>query len=252
MRCSAGRSAWWHATRVLWVVIPVSVSVGGCGDGSTEPEPVEDDVVSIEGLVAHYSLGGDATDGSGAGNHGAVVGSYQDGALVLGNNDTDHLSVPASVLDGAQDFSLGVWVRIDELRESDHHVLMNASAPGEPYGFLVSYRAFTESWFTQWAGGSRAFDRDATVEDGAWHHLTYVREGEIARAYLDGIEISAELVSGTALEVETGGLVFGQAPDAVAGGFDPALAWAGALDELRIYRRALTAEEATLLSSAGR
>jgi hypothetical protein len=54
------------------------------------------------------------------------------------------------------------------------------------------------------------------------------------------------------LDIAPGGLVFGQDQDTVGGGFEADESWAGAMDNLRIYNRALTATDVAALAQESR
>jgi hypothetical protein len=72
-----------------------------------------------------------------------------------------------------------------------------------------------------------------------------VREnGSIGRFYLDDQQIGDGVtVPIAAMNIAPGGLVLGQDQDSVGKDFDAGQSWAGDLDNLRIYNRALSRAE---------
>ncbi len=58
-----------------------------------------------------------------------------------------------------------------------------------------------------------------------------------------------ETVSGVAIALGPGGPLLGRDQDSVGGGFDATQSWAGDIDNVRIYNRALNQTEITALAS---
>jgi len=94
---------------------------------------------------------------------------------------------------------------------------------------------------------------DSTIEDGEWHHVTVTRSGTTGRLYLGGTQLGNPItVNGATLDIDPDGLIFGQDQDEVGGRFEADEAWAGAMDNLRIYNRALSASEVELVAAEPR
>jgi sialidase-1 len=81
------------------------------------------------------------------------------------------------------------------------------------------------------------------VNDGKWHHFVATLDGVNHRLYLDGVtQVAAVLVTNTALNTN---LFIGGPTQSVLTFFD------GAIDDVRIYNRALSEQEVTQLYSMG-
>lgn len=78
---------------------------------------------------------------------------------------------------------------------------------------------------------------EGTPCDGAWHHFALVDDGLTARSFIDGELTASAPSTGTLWQMDGKVLSIG---DHVVLGADP---WDGDLDELRVWRRALGAEE---------
>ena len=88
------------------------------------------------------------------------------------------------------------------------------------------------------------FAIDTTIEDLNWHHVAVTRRDSIAKLYIDGLRVGNEIsVSDSALAADPNGFIIGQDQDFVGGGFQAIQSWAGEIDNLRIYNRALTEQE---------
>jgi len=79
--------------------------------------------------------------------------------------------------------------------------------------------------------------------DGAWHHCAATFDGKVMRVYLDGREIGSLAREG---DISAGGAAAG-----CIGSSNGAECFQGCMDDLRIYREAISAQEVTGLYRAG-
>lgn len=84
----------------------------------------------------------------------------------------------------------------------------------------------------------------AQVLDGGWHHAAATFDGQVMRVYLDGVEIGAQKRAGVIA-------VNKDVPAFIASSSGTSEHLQGALDDLRIYQRALTAAEVRGLYDQG-
>jgi hypothetical protein len=220
---------------------------GTAGAGGTGGDPGPS--VPTEGLQAFLPFDGDAADQSGNGADGTLGGgATADGELLIGDNATDYLSLPSSVMDGLMDFTFAAWLRLDVVRDRDYEVISGANA-AEDNAVLLWYRERADEWlFGVSSNESYAFEMDSTIEDGDWHHLVLIRSETTGLLYMDGQPVGDPVtVDDATLEVDPGGLIFGQDQDEVGGGFQVDQGWVGAMDNMRIYDRALDVSEVALL-----
>jgi len=233
------------AIRLRHLVVFLLPLLFGCG-GKSSTAPT---AFPTQGLLAFLPFDTDASDQSGNGNDGTLLGgATASGMLVLGDNTDDCLSLPASTMDGLTDFTVAAWLRIDTLRNESHEIISAANA-AEDNDFDLWYREHTDEWAVGVNSGNEVISADTRIEDGGWHHVAITRTGGDLRLYQDGAASgSAVSQSAEALEIDPGGLIFGQDQDSVGGDFEADQCWAGAVDNLRIYDRALSASEIRKLS----
>ena len=220
-----------------------------CGDDapSTPGDPL------TQGLLAYYPFQGNVNDESGAGNHGLLLGgaSVQDGALVAGSNDTDALSLPASVMNGRGNFGVSGWVRMDTFHQYASQWISCATA-AESNNLGLYYNSNSQRWGIDILSDRLDFPVNAAMDDHDWHLITLSRNADTASLYVDRMFVGSLAVPAAVLTVDPGGFIVGQDQDSLGGGFSTDNSLAGAADDLRIYDRALDADDVALIHSVGR
>ncbi len=213
------------------------------------------------GLVAYYPFNGNANDESGNGNNGTVNGAIPTtdrfgnaNSAYRFNGVGDNIQVANQSLlnfESTQDFTICAWILCNSMQPGRYIVAKYDETHIASYGLGTG---FTD--------GSYSFIRDALtpdpndlvatrgtkkLDDGKWHHLlmTVTRNSKI-RFYVDGV---FELES-TSLGKVTGAL--NNPLPLTIGSMSPnSTGWArnfeGGIDDVRIYNRALSAQEITQL-----
>ncbi|MHC4699731.1 MAG: MBL fold metallo-hydrolase [Planctomycetota bacterium] len=85
---------------------------------------------------------------------------------------------------------------------------------------------------------TEALVSEFVITDGSWHHVGLVWDGSLRRLYADGAEVAADVGAIPALESASGGLHIGASENLEPAGF-----WRGLIDDVRIYRLALSTDE---------
>ncbi len=211
-------------------------------------------------LVAEYLFDGDASDNSGNNYDGTLLGgATANGFLQINDNNSDRLSLPYKVMDSLRDFSFSAWLKVDVIHTTPIHpaqTWISGARVGEDNAILIMYRDF-QSWDKIWWEiklNETTYDLaiDSTLHDMEWHYVVVLREGEIARLYIDGEQLGIGIsISDALLALSEGGLVIGQEIDLPGENFDPTQSWAGKIDEFRIHNYALEQEEIDSLYSVG-
>lgn len=81
----------------------------------------------------------------------------------------------------------------------------------------------------------------ANVNDGRWHHVAGAYDGSVARLYVDGVEDGSVETTGP-IATNTERIYLGENAEA------PGRQWSGLIDDVRIYSRALSADEIRYLA----
>ncbi|MDI6448663.1 LamG-like jellyroll fold domain-containing protein [Anaerobaca lacustris] len=213
------------------------------------PTPVDP---GTDGLVAYYPLDADATDASGNGLDGIVMGDTQptDGAAggaMLFDGDGDYIEVAHdAALDITGPISLSLWIRPDaedpEGQGTETAPMAKAGSAASPpwswqvrygWGSPKPYMAFTFNTSPRaWAYVGQ------NLEQGEWHHIACSADGETLTAYLNGL----------ATESTPMGAITSSPTPLLIGSDGWSSDWIGAIDEVAVYNRALSAEEMLYLA----
>lgn len=199
-----------------------------------------------DGLVGYWAGDGNADDGSGFGNHGVLFG---DVTFVLGragqafafDGDGDAMRASAAALPtGAADRTIAFWV------QSENYAVGNRFLAGWGDAADDAMSAIILGWFsapdripTFW-GFFNDLPADEPLTDGAWHHLVFTLAGTSATWFVDGGEVATGTVNGLDTPADT--------QFRLADAFSVMSNFAGSIDEVAVYDRALTPAEIETLA----
>ena len=255
------RGALESAASLNWVQTRVSHQPGPSASGPPHPNQKTGGTPGLGGLVLYLPFdkpdeNGVVHDASGAGNDGRVYGAtwVPDGKfggayhfsitnltdrIVIPNSDTlnpDNITVAAWVKAADRD---GFWNRIVD---KDYRNAYCLDLGGDYYGKI--HRGKLE--FETSRGAIEASGR--VLNDNKWHHVAAVYDGQTIRCYLDGTGPNHPVKTPGPLKKSTWDLCIGNS--VVDYGTGEFLAFDGLIDEVRIYNRALSADEIKTLATA--
>jgi hypothetical protein len=227
-------------------------------------------------LALHLRFDGDTTDSSGRNNNGTQQGSPTFVTGVIGSQALNYitatngttpvavtsasyvdLGTPADLLFGsATSFTIGLWIKLPTNSfGGDLPFIGNAINSMNNPGWVLGPTYYGGGW--QWCLGDSVSPNpntidvngaDGSINDGTWHNfvLTVDRTAKVANSYLDGMLMASRDIASLG-SVDTGSAVtVGQDPT----GLYPE-AGTATLDDLGIWRQALTPLEVTQIYSAG-
>lgn len=204
------------------------------------------------GLVGYWSLDevndGMTPDASGNGLHGAVRGAMPTAGRVGnalhfdGVGDEVTIGNPA-VLGFTGTISIAAWCKPEGLSGFRNIVVhgFTLDTPGEVYLRTHDDRYEGGSWDGADHGASRVV---AAGDENAWVHIASVYDGTTWRLYRNAVEIAQSEDPVGAVEVSAD-WVIGAASD------EDGREFRGAIDEVRIYDRALAPDEIAALVAQG-
>lgn len=215
---------------------PVSdVSTGR--DVSTADAP--DASTLDQGIVGHWSLdegsGGVANDDSPS-RVAFTIGSAAWTAGTIGgalkfNGVNDFAETQGDVPELGTAYTVALWVRLDAAITRDQRIV------SADLGTLTLFVGSTGYWAFHWndtPGTTDLIRADRVDDPGIWHHLAGTHDGTTARLYVDHV-LRVSKARGTASRPPQK-FYLGSSK-----GVD--LFTQGTVDELRVYRRALSADE---------
>jgi hypothetical protein len=211
----------------------------------------------MDNLAAYYPLDGDYLDDSGNGRNGVAAGVpdvivFIEGAigqaidLSGGNAYVEILDYKGiNAINGVQQaFSVSNWFTITATSGDHEMVTWGTTSPANQ---RLTWRVHEGRLRTEHGGGN--LRGNTYVNDGEWHFgAITVAEGanlrpDVTKLYVDGVEDSTFSGSNIAYNLQPGANVcIGCRAD------NKSRFWPGAIDEVRIYDRVLSAGEVAALA----
>jgi hypothetical protein len=208
-------------------------------------------------MVGHWKLddgsGTTAADASGNGNSGTLVNGPAWTAGRLGqalafDGVDDSVQIAHAATLNNYPLTVAFWLKTDDA--TGLHGIVNKYLPSS----LNGYQVFVNNgnlcaWYFRdasnyvWDGTACTLSTPG-VADNQWHHVAFVVDAAGGRLYVDGVQKTARVWTGTAGGPSTvQNLSLGQYPGTAQPYFS------GVLDDVRIYPRALSAAEAAGLAN---
>lgn len=209
----------------------------------------------LSGLLAYWPLDGSAVDASGNGHNGTVLGAQltqdrfgQPNHAYSFTGGTDRIDFGTNIVVGLPNssFSAALWFRATKgyrlfgdywgTTTSGDEIYAIHFDIDQPTGYIDGGSRNYPAWPLDYTG----FDAPPDVRSNGWHQLAYVMDGaSVCSLYLDGV-LRTNLPYDASLNYNSN--AHWGAGDALFHN-DGGKAFAGAIDDIRIYNRALSSNE---------
>jgi hypothetical protein len=200
-----------------------------------------------KGLVAYYPFNGNAKDESGNGNNGTVNGATltsdrheKTNSSFSFDGTNDNIEVPETAGFEGNSITISVWVFAQ--RRQAEIISKDGEDSGERQWLIevLERRGLNNSLWTT-TGHHQTSLVTTTLDLNKWHQVTTVWNGNTLYVNINGSLVSSKVAQGT-MAAGKQPLRFG------GGGVRGWQAWfSGKIDDVRIYNRALSAEEVKAL-----
>ena len=214
----------------------------------------------FRGQILHIACNGDVTDQSGQNhpveNEGVTIVSdkisKRGRACFFAGND--YLRISNSPSFSLSNFTISAWALVEaevaKYNGEARAIVSNYDESAPYYGIGIysgQYQGKAVTFFDDGTGLNGAIDTNgSSLADAQWHHVTAVFKGGVnVELYVDGVSKSRSSGTMPAIISPTGDLFIGR-----DGNSENLLKnkWVGSLDDIRIFNRALSAEEVTRLA----
>jgi hypothetical protein len=224
--------------------------------GSEESNKVEVKISDalLNGLVGWWKFdetsGTVAYDSSGNGNNGNLTGGPTwvtgkiDGALSFDGLD-DYVSIPATADLDLANLNISAWINTSNYRQNGF--IFEKTSNGQvnsQYNLFFEHSSNSLRWRTTPVSGNYHESRLATNILTSWNFLSASYDGITKKIFLNGNLSKSDSFSGTIVQNPNGISLIGKHPPAN-------YFFNGLIDDVRIYDRALSAEEVQALYNLG-
>jgi beta-lactam-binding protein with PASTA domain len=199
------------------------------------------------GLVVSLNFdtvsGTTVSDASGLNNHGTIYGAVAaagkvGGALQFDGYDDWVTVADAASLDLTNGMTLEAWIRPSAI-DGWRTVIMKEGAGNAPYYLYANNPDISRpAGYFQSGAGIRGVTGTTMLPADAWTHLAVTYDATNMRLYVNGLAVRTVARAG-AINQSAGALRIG------GNGVWPAEFFAGIIDEVRVYNRALSGDEIT-------
>ena len=227
------------------------IRIGSDGD-STARLTILPQLLVQNGLVAYYPFDGDAQDYSGNKNHGTIKGRalmdtsrFRVGhsAISLMGVDSQYVEVPASnSLQNVRNLSITGWFNYETLPSAALRLLSfsGQSQTDNEQGYELAYEDNASKLVFRFGSFSFASNR-VNIKKNQWYHIAGTASNDSLKIYLNGLLIAQTAYIFTPLTFSQK-LNIGRKSASITDAFK------GKLDDIRLYNRAISADELQLLA----
>ncbi len=203
------------------------------------------------GLIAHWKMdetsGGVVTDHAGA-NDGTMTGGLDaDTDSVAGqvatalnmNGTSDYIEVNQDWGDALPTFSYALWLKADNVTNQDLFYRLNGDSLYPRASFTPSAGDIKFQFSRSGGAQTHSSTFNTNLTTGTWYHVAFTFDnaaGNIYKLYIDGTLFNTTDFTDGTIDGGTYNLLIGR-------DFDQTTYFDGAMDDIRVYNRVLSAAE---------
>jgi subtilisin family serine protease len=209
---------------------------------------IDDAVVN---LPFNNAAGTTATDISGNSNHGTLqngpvwtTGRSNGGLSFDGSNDAVVINSSPSLNSVATSVTVAAWVFRSASQTGWRSIVSRQAGSGSAEHYYLGFNENAFRWVVNTTAGYSNLTIGGPAALGQWLHVVGTYDGTTVRLYVNGVEHFSTPHSGT-FAAGTTRVVVGSSHNDAAG--TPSEGFNGVIDEMRLYGRALTAQEVNAL-----
>ncbi len=215
------------------------------------------------GLVGYWTFDGPtinwATDGvqdkSGSGNNGLMVGMSTTTSPVIGkigqalsfNGISSYVDIPMTFTPAQM--TVSIWFKANSLTGDNPRFVANGHTDADDKGFQLMVNGGTNNGFFDVGNGSTACTANWSVpllSTGIWYQYVGVYTGTAAYAYINGQLVGSATGCSGSIASDGDDINIGRNPNYTGDYVN------GAIDDVRLYTRALSAQEVQQLYLMGK
>lgn len=216
--------------------------------------------IPTAGLLAYYPFSGNSNDATVNGYHPIVVNNVTLTADVCGNMNSAYLfngsnsyiELPSTPFIGLNKFSYCFWIKAAPQATIGHGVPFSVGESSFGYGQAVTLNAANFLFAGSYNSGStplQSYVTSTTLSFNHWHYVVMTRDSVDVRMYVDGVQTATVINQYTNGQTASYG---SNLPIRATIGCRPTNTYYfnGAIDEVRVYNRVLSASEVYALSKS--
>jgi len=172
-------------------------------------------------------------------NVSTVKGKICNAIDLSASSSSDYAVLGEGALDGVTNFTIAVWHK--GTSGDDSNALL--SAANDPEDNEILFWMKNETTFRGHLKDNQKNISTTNINDGNWHHLVWRVKNKKSCFFFDGSKQGCKTHNYSPNTFSVESLILGQDQDNVGGGFNSGQDWEGIVDELLIFRKALSDNE---------
>ena len=225
---------------IVWEKYPANPVLNLGESGTWDDNHVLAPAVLFDGMMYHLWYTGNNESTNRLGYATNVAPTFPNRALNLDGSD-GHVKIQSS--DGltfSDQITVEAWINTANFWGAVLHKQYSTTDGNDVWFGLSPFGDIGLSWLFRINGSEKHFVFDYPFQPGTWYHIaeTYDSSANVGKAYVNGVEIGSETVSGA--------LTFGSGPWYIGVDTDGSELdnyWDGQIDEVRIWNIARTQED---------